>query len=685
MNLIVLFLALVLPPEATEIPHEITAHGQTRVDDFYWMNNIEDPAVLEYLQAENEYTDSLMAGSSELIETIAMEITNRMRTDEASVPYYRNDYWYWYEYLPEQEYAINMRKAHPDGEPEILLNENIYSKSHDYFSVETISVSPDNRTVAWAYDTTGGHWNTLVFQDISSGDTLDIINGCAGTVAWASDSRMVFFGLKDETGRTDRIMRKTIGCDDMTMVYFEEDPTFWPWVSNSQDREWILIGSASSLETEYRIVPASHPVDSLLLIHPRTDDLEYYVYPFDSTLYINTNLNGENFSIMRASADSPGIENWKTVVPHDPSALITDLDIFDDILAVSMLSEGQKKLFLADPATGSGRYADLGEESATFYTTGNYSPEADSIRLVYTSLTTPWSTIAYDLNHDSVRVLKTQFAGEGFSQSDYESIRLMAPAADGELVPMGMVYRKDMLVPGENPLLLYGYGAYGMSLEPMFNSTMLSLLDRGFIFVNAHIRGGSEMGRRWYDMGRTVNKMNTFTDFITCAEYLIDQNWCDSERVFAMGESAGGLLMGAVTNMRPDLWRGVVAGVPFVDALTTMLDPSLPLTTNEYDEWGNPADYISAYEYILSYSPMDNLAEVEYPAMYVFTGVNDSQVGYWEPAKWIAGIRRVNTGNLPVMLRVNMGSGHGGASGRYGWIGDTAEKYAFLLVQAGLN
>ncbi len=343
MNLIVLFLALVLPPEATEIPHEITAHGQTRVDDFYWMNNIEDPAVLEYLQAENEYTDSLMAGSSELIETIAVEIIERMRTDEASVPYYRNGYWYWYEYLPEQDYAVNMRRAHPDGEPEILLNENIYSESHDYFSIETISVSPDNRTVAWAYDTTGGHWNTLVFQDISSGDTLDIITGCAGSVAWASDSRMVFFGLKDETGRTDRIMRKTIGCDDMTMVYFEEDPTFWPWVSNSQDREWILIGSASSLETEYRIVPASDPVDSLLLIHPRTDDLEYYVYPFGSTLYINTNLDGENFSIMRVSADSPGIGNWETVVPHDPSALITDLDIFDDILAVSMLSEGQKK------------------------------------------------------------------------------------------------------------------------------------------------------------------------------------------------------------------------------------------------------------------------------------------------------------------------------------------------------
>lgn len=676
---------MLMPPAAAEIPHEITAHGHTRVDDFYWMSNLEDPAVLEYLQAENAYTDSVMAGSSELIETIVMELMERMPEDEASVPYFRNGYWYWYEYLPDQEYSVNMRRGHPDGDVEVLLDENTYGLRHDYFSVELLSVSPDNRTIAWAYDTTGGHWNTLIFQDIPTGDTLDIVTNASGDLAWAADSRMVFFGLNDQTGRTDRIMRKTIGCDDQITVYTEDDPTFWPWIRNSADRNWIILGAASTLETEYRILPSDTPEDTMVLIHPRTEELEYYVYLADSTLFIETNLNGENFSVMRTSAYDPGIENWQTVIPHNEKTLIEDVDIFSSFIAVTMRTDGLKRLFLADRETGEGRFANLGDEPATFYTSGNYSPSADSIRIIYTSLTTPWSTMSYDIQADTVRVLKTQFAGDDFLPENYESVRLMAPAPDGELIPMGLVYRKDLFHQGENPLLLYGYGAYGMSLDPMFSSTMLSLLDRGFIYADAHVRGGSEMGRRWYNNGRTSSKMNSFTDFIACAEFLRDENYCDGENMFAMGESAGGLLMGAVTNMRPDLWQGIVAGVPFVDALTTMLDPSIPLTTNEYDEWGNPTEDQAAYEYILSYSPVDNVAEADFPAMYVFTGINDSQVGYWEPSKWVAGIRRANTGNSPVLLRVNMGSGHGGASGRYGWLGDMAEKYAFLLTQAGLR
>lgn len=675
----------ILPPVATEVHHEISAHGQTRVDDFYWLNNLEDPAVLDYLESENLYAGSMMAASDALIESIVMELMERMPEDEASVPYYRNDYWYWYEYRPDQDYSVNMRRRHPDGEAIILLDENVYAEKFEYFGVELLSVSPDNNTLAWAYDTTGGHWNTLLFTDIHTGDTLDIVHNASGDLAWAADSKIVFFGLNDATGRTDRIMRKTIGCDDMVSVYTEDDLTFWPWVSNSSDRKWILLGTASSDASEYRVLPASTPRDSLLLVHPRNAGHEYYLYAADSIFHIETNLNGENFSVMRVSTENPSIENWETVIPHDENTLIEDVDVFDDLLAVTIRRDGLKKLFLADKVTGEGYFADLGAEAATFYTSANYSPDADSIRLIYTSLTTPWSTISYRISDETVHVLKTQFAGENFDQELYESRRVMATAPDGAQVPIGMVYRKDLFAPGQNPLILYGYGAYGISLDPMFSSSILSMLDRGFVYADAHVRGGSEMGRNWYNQGKMMNKMNTFTDFIACAEYLGDNNFCNPDMIFAMGESAGGLLVGAVTNMRPDLWRGVVAGVPFVDALTTMLDPSIPLTTGEYGEWGNPTDSEEAYEYILSYSPVDNISEVDFPAMYVFSGVNDSQVGYWEPAKWVAGIRRANTGNEPVIFRINMGSGHGGASGRYGWLGDTASKFAFLLNRAGIE
>jgi oligopeptidase B len=685
MYCLLLVLSGLLPPVASEIPHAITALGHTRTDDYYWLNNIDDPAVMEYLEAENLYADSVMAGSADLIETIVGELMERIPENESSVPYYRNGYWYWSEYPQNSDYSVNMRRRNPVGEPEVLLDENIYGDMYDYFSVELLSVSPDNTTLAMAFDTTGGHWDTLVFTDIHTGDTLDIVHNSSGDLAWAADSRIVFYGLNDATGRTDRIMRQTIGCDDQVCVYTEDDPTFWPWVSNSSDRKWILLGSASTLESEYRVLRSDVPREPFALVQPRTDGLEYYIYPADSVFYIQTNLNGENFSIMSVAASSPEMENWKTVIPHDENVLIEGIDIFSSLLAVSVRTGGLKKLYLADPVTGEGVYADLGGEAYTFFTSANFSPDADSIRMIYTSLTTPWSTISYNFSTGAVNVLKTRFVGESFNQELYESRRVMAAAEDGTLIPVSMVYRKDLFVEGKNPLLLYGYGAYGSSLDPMFSSSLLSLLDRGFVYAEAHVRGGSEMGRYWYDQGRTMNKINTFTDFIACAEYLRDNNYCDPDNIFAMGESAGGLLMGAVTNMRPDLWKGVVAGVPFVDALTTMLDPSIPLTTSEYDEWGNPTESQAAYEYMLSYSPVDNIREVEFPALYVFSALNDAQVGYWEPAKWVAGIRRANTGDNPVVFRINMGSGHGGASGRFGWLRDTASKYAFLLNQAGIQ
>ncbi|MEN8207860.1 MAG: S9 family peptidase [Candidatus Fermentibacteria bacterium] len=679
MKLITLLLISFQPPAADIVPHEITAHGHTRIDNYYWLRDIENPAVIEYLEAENAYADSMLNEYTALIDTLVMEMRERINDEDSSVPYYRNGYWYWHEYREGDEYSVNMRRQHPDGEPEILLDENIHAAGREYFQVEAMSVSPDNTTLAWAFDTTGGHWNTLVFQDIQTGQRLDHIQNASGDIAWAADSRMVFYGLNDPNGRTDRIMRRTIACDDEACVYREDDPTFWPGIWNSYDNRWIVISTSSTLESECRVLPAATPRSSFRVVHPRTEGLEYYIKPVGNTFYILTNAEGENYSVMQASAESSSMLEWRTFIPHSDSIQVEGIDVFDTVLAAMVRTDGLRKLYIVDRESGCGYYANLEEEASTVYPSSNFDASADSIRCYYSSMTTPWSTVAYDIGADTMRVLKMDDVGEHFDRTVYESHRIMAPAGDGSLIPISLVYRTDLFREGGNPLLIYGYGAYGSSMNPMFSSRRLSLLDRGFVYAIAHVRGGSEMGRWWYDQGRVLNKMNTFTDFIDCTEYLIEKGYCDPENVFAMGESAGGLLMGAIINLRPDIWHGVVAGVPFVDALTTMLDPTIPLTTNEYDEWGNPGESEEEYRYILSYSPVDNLDSADYPAIYVYTGVNDNQVGYWEPAKWIAGIRSINTGSDPVILRVNMGTGHGGASGRFSWLRDIAEQYAFIL------
>ncbi len=679
VRLIPIVLISLQPPVADIVPYEITAHGHTRIDNYYWLRDIEDPGVTEYLEAENAFSDFMLSEYAALIDTLVMEMRERISEEDSSVPYYRNGYWYWYEYREGDDYSVNFRRRDPDGEPEVLLDENLLAIGREYFRVEEMSVSPDNSILAWAFDTTGGHWNTLVFQDIRTGQVLDRIHNASGDMAWAADSRMVFYGLNDQMGRTDRIMRRSIGCDDEACVYMEDDLTFWPSVWNSNDGRWVIISTSSTLESECRVLSAAAPGDSFLVVHPRTDDLEYYIEPIGNMFYILTNAEGENYSVMQASADASSMPEWETIVPYSDAVLIEGIDVFDKILAVSVRTDGLKKLYIVDRESGEGYYANLGEENSTIYTSSNYDPSADSIRIQYTSMTTPWSTVAYDTGADTIRILKMEDVGDHFDRSLYESHRIMAPAEDGTLIPVSLVYRTDLFREGENPLVLNGYGAYGFSMNPMFSSNRLSLLDRGFVFANAHVRGGSDMGRWWYNQGRVLSKMNTFTDFIDCAEYLIEEGYCDSEKVFATGGSAGGLIMGAVINLRPDIWRGVIAGVPFVDVLTTMLDPTIPLTTNEYDEWGNPGESEEVYRYILSYSPVDNLDAVDYPAIYVNTGVNDNQVGYWEPTKWVAGIRSLNTGSEPVLLRVEMGTGHGGASGRFGWLRDLAEQYAFIL------
>ncbi len=684
MILLPLIMLAATPPVAPRIPFEITAHGHTRVDYYYWLRNRDDPAVMDYLRRENEWTDSVTSRWSALTDTLAAELRSRIPGVDASVPYYRNGYWYWHEYREGEDYPVHMRRRHPDGKTEVLLDENLYAYGRDYFNVELLSVSPDNSILAMVYDTTGGYDNTLIFKEIYSEKILDEIHDVSPDLAWAADSRMVFYGFRDDTGRTNRIMRRTIGCDDQVCVYREPDSTFWTGIRNSGDMKWVVLTTAGTLESECRILPADTPRDTFRLVFPRVKNIEYYVEPLEDTLFILTNLHGENFSVMKAPTDSPSMSWWRTVLPYDEKVFVEQVDVYDDFLAITARIDGFRKLLIMHRYDGTVVPVTMGNEVSTFYIVSGSDVSSDSVNFWYTSLNIPWSLMTYDVTADSTRILKVTFAGEDFDSGLYRVRRLSVPARDGTEIPVSLVYRGDTFSPGANPLLLYGYGAYGSCTEPIFSSARLSLLNRGFVYAIAHVRGGGEMGRWWYHQGRKLNKKNTFTDFIDCAEYLVGNGYCDRDAVFAMGESAGGLLMGAVVNMRPDLWRGVIAGVPFVDVLTTMLDPTIPLTTSEYEEWGNPAESREVYDYILSYSPVDNLAEVNYPAMYVYTGLNDTQVGYWEPAKWVAGIRYLDTGGENVLLRIE-GFGHGGASGRFGWLRREAERYAFLLTTAGIG
>jgi len=443
-KLISLILISMQPPLADIVPHEITAHGHTRLDNYYWLRNIDDPAVVEYLEAENAWCDSILNGQTALIDSLVMEMRGRICEEDASVPYFRNDFWYWHEYREGDDYSVNMRRRHPDGEPEILLDENVPAAGREYFRVEQISVSPDNSILAWAFDTTGGHWNTMIFEDIETGQILDRIHNASGDIAWAADSRMIFYGLNDSIGRTDRIMRRTIGCDDEICVYREDDSTFWPWVWNSTDKRWIVISTSSTLESECMVLSAAAPRDSFRVIHPRTEEFEYYIEPIGDMFFILTNAEGENFSVMQASALESSIENWEVVVPYSDSVLIQGFDVFNDFLSVSVRTGGLTRLLIVNRDTGESHFASIGEEASTIYTSTNYDTAADSVRLYYTSLTTPWSTVAYDVNADSMRVLKTEDVGDVFDRSLYESHRLMAPAEDGTMVPVSLVYRTDL-------------------------------------------------------------------------------------------------------------------------------------------------------------------------------------------------------------------------------------------------
>ena len=673
-----------IPPDVQASPVELTIHGDVRIDEYYWLRDIDNPAVIAYLEEENTYTEEMLAHKEVLREELYNEILARIPQEDKSVPYFRNRYYYYTVFEQDSEYPLYMRKEGSLESPdEMLLDMNLLAEGYSYFQIEDISISPDNNIMAFSVDTMGNHQCTILFKNLAAGEMLDdrVLNA-SGEVAWANDSRTFFFGHLDATNRTDRIMRRELGSTDEELVHFEEDPMFWPWVYRSISGDFILLGTSSRDSSEVWFLETDNPSGDFTIIQPRTENLKYSVYPSQKQFYILTNLEAENYRLMTSDIESPSIDNWVEVIPHRQDVLLEGLDIFSRFMVLSERNSGLTMLRVIEFADNSDHYVDFGEETYLAYTYNNYEFDTDMLRFEYTSMITPWSTFDYNMETHKSILLKQREIPSGYDAALYNSERIWAPAGDGTSIPISLVYRRDIFHPGENPLLLYGYGSYGSSLDPEFSFLRLSLLDRGFVYAIAHVRGGQEMGRKWYDGGKLLNKMNTFTDFIDCAEFLINEGYCNEDLLFAMGESAGGLLMGAVDNMRPDLWHGVVAGVPFVDVVTTMLDETIPLTTNEYEEWGNPNDPVY-YEYMLGYSPYDNVRETDYPAMLVYTGLHDSQVGYWEPAKWVARLRDMKTDDNPLLLYTDMGSGHGGSSGRFQWIDRITWIYAFILDQAG--
>ncbi len=677
------------PPIAAKKPKELTMHGHTRVDEYFWLNDRENQEVIDYLNAENAYTKAMMADTDSLQAKLYKEMRSRIKEDDTSVPYQDNGYWYYTRYEEGKEYPIHCRKkGSMDAAEEVMLNVNELAEGFDYFSVSGLSVSDDNKWLSYGVDTVSRRLYTIYFKNLETGEVRpESIADCSPGVAWAADNRTVFYTKKDtKTLRTNQIFRHKLGEDvsKAKLIFTEEDETFNAGVYRSRSKGKIFIGSYQTVSTEYRMLDASTPDGEFVLIEPRQRDHEYNVVHFGDKLYIVTNWDAKNFRLMETPVSKPSRSNWKEVIAHREETLLEGVEMFRDHMVLEERTGGLTQLRIRQMSTGKEHYVDFGEAAYTAFISTNKDFNTDVLRYGYSSMTTPWSTFDYSMTTKERTLLKEQPVLGDFNKENYATERIMAPATDGTLVPVSIVYRKGVKKDGTAPLLLYAYGSYGASMDAYFSSNNLSLLDRGFIYAIAHIRGGEEMGRQWYEDGKLLKKKNTFTDFIDCGEHLIKEGYTSKGKLFAMGGSAGGLLMGAVVNMRPDLWQGVVAAVPFVDVVTTMLDESIPLTTGEYDEWGNPNEK-EYYDYILSYSPYDNVEAKEYPNMLVTTGLHDSQVQYWEPAKWVARLRDRKTDKNMLLLHTNMEAGHGGASGRFEALKETALEFAFIFKLAGIK
>ena len=691
---LVLFLAActtkerIMPPVAKKVSKELIAHGDTRIDNYYWMNDRENPEVIAHLEAENNYTNGVMSHTQPLQDKLFDEIKSKIKQEDNSVPYKKKGYYYYTRTVPEAEYYLVCRKKETlEADEEIILDVNKMAEGYEYFALGGSAVSPDNKMVAFGIDTVSRRKYTVNFKNLETGEILeDAIPLTTGGVTWANDNKTVFYVLKDDvTLRSMKIMKHTLGTsvDEDIVVFYEEDETFSTFIYKTKSDKYLIIGSESTLTSEYQYLDADMPEGEFKIIQPRTRGLEYSVDQFGAYFYIRTNLDALNFKLVKTPVSKTEKENWMEVIAHRKDVYFSDFDILKDYLVVSERKEGITQLRVM-PWEGEEYFVDFEEEVYTVRSNVNLDFDTDVFRFSYTSMTTPNSIYDFNLKTKDRKLLKqTEILG-GFDKNNYETKRIYATAMDGTKIPMSLVYRKGMEKNGNNPAMIYGYGSYGYTRDPSFSLSVLPLLDRGFVYAIAHIRGGQINGRSWYEDGKLLKKMNTFTDFNDCGQYLIDEGYTNSEKLFAKGGSAGGLLMGACINLKPDLYKGVVAAVPFVDVVTTMLDETIPLTTSEFDEWGNPK-IEKYYHYMLAYSPIDNVVEKDYPAMLVTTGLHDSQVQYWEPAKWVAKLRELKTDDNVLIFHINMDFGHGGASGRFQWIKDTALEYAFIFDQLGIE
>jgi len=676
------------PPEAEKIPKKLTIHNDTRIDNYYWLNERNNPKVIEYLEAENAYRDAIMKPTEKLQKKLYKEIIGRIKQEDESVPYYDNGYYYYTRYEEGQEYSIHIRKKENlEAIEEILLNVPEMAEGHGYYRVTGLSVSENNHFLAFGVDTVSRRKYTIYFKDLRTGELLkDELQNTTGSAVWANDNKTVFYTTKDSTLRSYKVWKHLLGTNaaEDVEIYHEKDNTFSVYAYKTKSDKYIVLASYHTLSTEMRLVDADNPEKGYMIFNPREKNHEYYIFHHTDKFYILTNWDAKNFRLMETDLGTTTKSNWQEVIPHRRDVLLENVTVFKNFLVLGERREGIRQIRVINLMDRSDHYLKFDEETYVAYQSDNHVFDTKMLRYKYTSMTTPVSTFDYDMSSKEKTLLKVEEVGGKFDPNDYQSERLWATVRDSMRVPISLVYRKGLIKDGQNPLLLYGYGSYGYSMDPYFNSARLSLLDRGFVFAIAHIRGGAEMGRYWYEDGKLLKKRNTFNDFIDCAEFLIAQKYTRPEKLFAMGGSAGGLLIGAVVNMRPDLFKGIIAAVPWVDVVTTMLDETVPLTTAEFDEWGNPKDE-KYYEYMLSYSPYDNVSAQEYPAMFVTTGLHDSQVQYFEPAKWVAKLRDLKTDDNFIVLDVDMESGHGGASGRFKRYKRTAREYTFMLYILGMR
>ncbi|MFT5513136.1 MAG: oligopeptidase B [Bacteroidia bacterium] len=662
-------------------------HGDVRTDDYYWLNNRENPDVIHYLNQENAYTEAVMKDSEPFQTLLYEEMVGRIKQDDASVPYLLNGYWYYTKFHEGKEYPVFCRKRdNLEGDEIILLDVNVLSDGKSFCQIGGLSISPDNKRLAYAVDFVSRRIYTIHIKNLETGELLEqSIGNTSGGGTWANDNDTLFYTTKDaNTLRSDKIHRYSITDDKSTLVYNEPDDTYNVHISKTKSKQYLVLSSYSTLTTEHQVLSADNPSGDFKMFKQRERGIEYGIAHFDNQWYILTNWEAPNFRLMECGLETTEQTHWKEKVAHRKDTLLEGIELFNDFVVLEERRNAQTHISITCISSGEQHYIAMDEDAYTCGTGTNPEFNSTTLRFGYTSLTTPSSVYDYDMVTRQKVLKKEQEVVGGYDKSAYKSERIFVKARDGAEIPVSVVYKKGTKKDGSSPLLLYAYGSYGHSMDPYFSTTRLSLLDRGFMYAIAHIRGGEEMGRKWYNDGKLLNKKNTFSDFIDCGNHLVSKKYTEPKRLYAMGGSAGGLLMGAIINMEPELWNGIVAQVPFVDVVTTMLDESIPLTTGEFDEWGNPKDE-PYYNYIKSYSPYDNIEKKDYPNMLVTTGLHDSQVQYWEPAKWVAKLRDLKTDDNILLLQTEMDFGHGGASGRFERIKEVALEYVFILKLEGIT